>query len=419
MANDSLEICDNPVTAARRAYHASLELAKTQSSERSQALQLMASALYDRQDEILEANTLDLEASRDMAVSPPILDWLKLTPERLQGAAAILQYLSELSDPIRRVINAPFQVERAQTYCQLTPLGAIALIYEAFPELGAIAAGMCLKTGNSIVLKGSTEASQSNGAIARVLQDALADTALPPGCIELLPSDTGTSVRELVSQDRYLSLIIPHGRSSLVQPVVEKATVPVLRSAIGNCYLYWSPTGNRDLVRSTIVDSHSSEPDPVNAIEKVLIHPEQKPSSLMSLWNSLRERNFEIRGDERLAAEFPDLKLAEADEWSDAYLSRTVAFKVVENLEVGILWIDQYSSGHADCLVTESYSESCQFSLGVKSASVYINTSPRFSRLHKPSNTVCLGMSSRSGHYRGFISLESLTRIKHIVQGQS
>lgn len=417
MANDSLEICDNPVTAARRAYQASLELAKTSSAERSHALKRMAVALRDRQDEILEANTLDLEASRDMAVSTPILDWLKLTPERLQGAANILQCLSELSDPIRRVITAPFQVERAQTHCQLMPLGAIALIYEAFPELGAIAAGMCLKTANSIVLKGSTEASQSNSAIASVLQDALADTDLPPGCIELLPSDTGTSIRELVNQDNYLSLIIPHGRHSLVHPVVEKATVPVLRSAIGNCYLYWSPTGSLDLVRSIVVDSHSSEPDPVNAIEKILIHPEQKSSSLMSLWNNLREKGFEICGDERLVEEYPDLKQAEPEDWGKAYLSKTVAFKMVESLDVGILWINQYSSGHADCLVTESYSESCQFSQGVKSASVYINASPRFSRLPKPSNTVCLGMSNRSGHYRGFISLESLTRVKHVIQG--
>jgi glutamate-5-semialdehyde dehydrogenase len=379
----------------------------------------MAEALSDRASDILEANTLDLEASRDMAVPELLLDWLKLTPERGQGAINILRCLSELPDPIRRVINAPFQVEQAQTYCQLMPLGAIALIYEAFPELAAIAAGMCLKTGNSLVLKGSTEASHSNIAIVNVLQEALADSQLPDHCLELLPSDTGASVRELVSQDRYLSLIIPHGRESLVQPIVEKATVPVLRSAIGNCYLYWSPSGSLDLVRSMIWDSHQSEPDPVNAIEKVLIHPEQKPSSLLSLWNGLQDKGFQIRGDETLVGEFPDLELAEPDEWRQAYLTKTIAFKRVDSLDDGMRWINQYSSGHADCLVTESYQESCQFSLGVKSASVYINISPRFSRLPKPNHTVYLGMSNRSGYYRGFINLEALTRIKHVIQGHN
>ncbi|TVR09143.1 MAG: glutamate-5-semialdehyde dehydrogenase [Phormidium sp. GEM2.Bin31] len=419
MANDSFEIetSDNPLAAIRRAHQASLELAQTLSSERSQALRLMAEALSDCRSDILEANTLDLEASRDMAVPDLLLEWLKLTPERVQGAINILHCLSDLPDPIRRVINAPFQVEQAQTYCQLMPLGAIALIYEAIPELGAIAAGMCLKTGNSLVLKGSTEASHSNIAIANVLQEALAESQLPDHCLELLPSDTGTSVRELVSQDRHLSLIIPHGRESLVQPIIEKATVPVLRSAIGNCYLYWSPSGSLDLVRSIINDSHQSDPDPVNAIEKVLIHPEQKPSSLLSLWNGLRDKGFEIRGDEALVEEFPDLELAQPDEWRQAYLTKTIAFKKVESLQEGMLWINQYSSGHADCLVTESYHESCQFSLGVKSASVYINISPRFSRLPKPNHTVYLGMSNRSGYYRGFINLEALTRIKHVIQG--
>ncbi|MBO9999935.1 MAG: glutamate-5-semialdehyde dehydrogenase [Cyanobacteria bacterium SID2] len=417
MAIDSLEISDNPVTAARRAYQASLGLASAKSANRSAALLRIARSLRERQDEILEANTLDLEASRDMAVPEVLLEWLKLTPERLQTTVNLLQHLGELSDPIRRVTNTPLQVEHAQTYCQLMPLGAIALIYEASPELGAIAAGMCLKTGNSIVLKGSPEASQSNLAIARVLQDALTDVDLPTGCIQLLPADAGTSIRDLVTQDRYLSLVIPYGRMSLVQPVVEKATIPVLRAAIGNCYLYWSPTGSLDLVRSIVMDSHRSEPDPVNAIEKVLVHPSHKPSSLMSLWNSLREQGFEIRGDEHLVEEFPDLKLAEASEWGEAYLTKTVAFKAIDSLELGIFWIDQYSSGHADCLVTESYSESCQFSLGVKSASVYINASPRFYRLPKPGSTICLGMSNQTGHYRGFISLEALTRVKHVVQG--
>jgi glutamate-5-semialdehyde dehydrogenase len=232
-----------------------------------------------------------------------------------------------------------------------------------------------------------------------------------------LPTEQGLSLRDLVIHDRYLNLVIPYGRSSLVQQVLRQSTAPVLKSAIGNCYLYWSPAGNSEAVRRMVLDSHMSEPDAVNAIEKVLIHPQQQRPALTMLWRSLREKGFEIRGDENLVAEFPDLILAEATEWNQAYLDRIVSFKVVDDLAGAIAWINQFSSGHADCLVTDSYQESRQFALGVQSASTYINASPRFYRNPKHGNSIFLGMSNQKGHRRGLVSLETLTTTKHIIQG--
>lgn len=417
MTTDSQNPTSDPLVAARRAYQASVDLSTAKGTDRSRTLQAMAAALKRDADIILEANTLDLEASREMAVPDLILEWLKLTPERIQAAVQILQRLAELSDPIRRVMNASYQMENSQVYCQLMPLGTIALIYEAFPELGAIAAGLCIKSGNSLILKGGSEASNSNEAIVSCLQSALQQTQMPAGCLQLLPSEQGASTRELITLDQYINLIIPYGRPSLVQQVVRQATAPVLKSAMGNCYLYWSPNGSLDMARWVILDSHQSEPDPVNAIEKVLIHRHQKPSSLTMLWNSLKEKGFEIRGDAALAADFPELKLAADSEWNQAYLTKTVAFKVVDSLEEAIAWINQYSSGHADCLVTESYHESRQFALGMNSASTYINASPRFYRHPKQGDAIFLGMSNQKGHRRGLISLETLTTLKHIVQG--
>ena len=417
MTTDSLHPSPASAQAARRAYQASLELATVKGIDRSRTLQAMAQALKREADQILEANTLDLEASREMAVPELILEWLKLTPERLQTTIQIFQRLSELSDPLRRVMNASHQIEHSQIYCQLMPLGAIALIYEAFPELGAIAAGLCLKTGNTLILKGGSEASHSNEVIVQALKSALQQTGLPMECLQLLPSDQGSSIRDLVTLDQYLNLVIPYGRPSLVQQVVRQATAPVLKSAMGNCYLFWSPTGTLEMARWVILDSHQSEPDPVNAIEKVLIHRDQKPSSLTTLWNSLKEKGFEIRGDAHLVDDFPELKPAQTSEWGNAYLTKTIAFKVVENLEAAIAWINHYSSGHADCIVTESYQESRQFALGINSASTYINASPRFSRNPKQGDAVFLGMSNQKGHRRGLIGLETLTTIKHIVQG--
>lgn len=417
MTMDFIEFAPTPTESARRAYDASLILASTKGSDRDRVIAAFAEALHDRQAEILEANTLDLEASRDMAVPDLILDWLKLTPERLQIAVQILQRLVQLSDPIRRVMATDYQVEYSQTYCQLMPLGVVALIYEAFPELGAIAAGMCLKTGNSLLLKGSSEASHTNLAIAQLLKSALEKNNLPSGCIEPVTPEGNTAIRELVCQNRYLSLVIPHGRPSLIQPILQQATVPVLQSAMGNCYLYWSPSGSLDLARWAILDSHQSQPDPVNAIEKVLIHPNLKSSSLTTLWHSLQEKGFEIRGDEGLVREFPDLPLAQPWEWHQAYLSRTISFKIIDSLDAAISWINQYSSGHANCLVTESYEESCKFMVGVNSAATYINASPRFTRNPKRGNSILLGMSNQKGDRRGFIGLEALTRVKHVIQG--
>lgn len=417
MTKDSVTSLPNLMVSVQRTYEASLVLGSTKGVERSHAVRAMADALDEAIDDILEANTLDLEASREMAVPDLILEWLKLTPERLNNTVETLYRLAELSDPLRRVMNASYQLDHSQTYCQLMPLGTIALIYETLPELAVIAAGLCIKTGNSLLLKGGTEASNSNQAIAQAIVGALEKVDLPPGSVELIPADSGATIRDLVKQDQYINLVIPYGRPSLVQQVVRQSTAPVLRSAMGNCYLYWSPTGSLELARWMIIDSHQSEPDPVNAIEKVLIHGNQKPSSLTRLWNSLKDNGFKIRVDAELREEFPDFKLAKDTDWSEAYLSKTVAFKRVNSIEAAICWINKYSSGHADSIVTESYIESCQFAGGINSASTYINSSPRFYRYNKQGDAIFLGMSNQKGHRRGLISLETLTTLKHIVQG--
>jgi glutamate-5-semialdehyde dehydrogenase len=417
MTGEVIDDYPEPMTSAKRAFQASLKLGTTKGIERSRAVLAMAQAIESDFDEILEANTLDLEASREMAVPELILDWLKLTPSRLENTIKILQRLGELSDPLRRVRTADYQQEDSQSYTQLMPLGVIAFIYEAFPDLGAIAAGFCIKTGNSIILKGSTEASHSNAAIANSLQTAITKVGLPAGCVELITAEHGASVRDLVTQDQYLSLVIPYGRSSLIQQVVRQASCPVLKSAMGNCYLYWSVNSSLEMIRWMIMDSHESEPDQVNAIEKVLIHRQALPSSLSVLWGSLKEKGFELKGDAELVAAFPYLQLAKDEEWGTPYLTKTVAFKLVDSLESAIAWINQYSSSHADSIVTESYQESRQFALGVNSASTYINASPRFSRNSSRGDAVFLGMSNQKGHRRGFISLETLTTVKHIIQG--
>lgn len=417
MTADSLSsVSDSTIAIAQHVYRASIDLGMTNGGIRNHAVQAISESLKQYQDEILEANTLDLEASREMAVPDLILEWLKLTPERLHSTIQLLHRLSELPDPIGQVMSTTHQIDHCQTYSQLMPLGVIALIYESLPELGAIAAGLCFKTGNCLILKGGSEASNSNQVIAQAIRDGIEKAKLPENCFYMLPSDQGTSVHDLVVQDQYINLIIPYGRPSLVQQIIRQATAPVLRSAMGNCYLYWSLSGSLDAARYILLDSHKNDPDPVNAIEKVLIHRNQNPSSLAMLWNSLRDKGFELRGDAELVHEFPDLRQVNDTEWGQAYLSKTIAFKVVDSLEAAITWIDLHSSGHADCLVTESYQESRQFALNINSASTYINASPRFSR-NPRRGEILLGMSNQKGLRRGPIGIQTLTTVKHIIQG--
>ncbi|MDJ0507770.1 MAG: glutamate-5-semialdehyde dehydrogenase [Crocosphaera sp.] len=407
------------LTSIERSYEAYLSLETSDSQDRSLGIKAMATGLNNAFDAILEANTLDLEMSREMAVPDILIDWLKLTPERLSKTVEILHSLAELPDPIQQVFNAPYRLNTAGTYCQLMPLGIVALVYETFPELAAIAAGFCLKTGNSLILRGCNASTHSNQIIADVLQSALKEVQMPRGCLEVLSGENGISIQDLVTQDQCLSLVIPYGRPSLVQQVTQWATAPVLKSAMGNCYLYWSPTVDLDMVRWVILDSHQSEPDPVNAIEKVLISPTHKPSVLVRLFNILQENGFELRGDETLSTEFKDyLKPVKSSEWNTPYLSKIITFKVVQDLSEGITWINKYSSGHADSLVTDSYLESRQFSTEIDSALVYINSSPRFDRHPNQGEATFLGVSNQKGHYRGLISLETFTTLKQVVQGQ-
>jgi len=393
-------------------------LGKLSGAERNRGIRAMARGLGQNFASILEANTLDLEMSRDMAVPSYLVERIKLTPERLTATVELLNQLAELPDPLQRVMKAPYQLNPSQTYCQLMPLGVVALIYEAFPELGAIAAGFCLKTGNSLVLRGCGASSHSTAIIAQLLQESLTAIDFPCQFLGNLPSDEVPVIQDLVCQTRYLNLIVPYGRPSLVEQVAQQATLPVLKAAQGNCYLYWSAKGDLELVRWMILDSHTSEPDPVNAIEKVLLSPALNSALLVRLFNNLQQKDFQLRGDAALCEEFPNyLTLAKEGEWGKPYLEKIIAFRSTPDLATAIAWINQYSSGHADCIATESYGESRQFATGLDSALVYINTSPRFYRNSKQGESLFLGISNQKGHRRGLIGLESFTTLKQVVQG--
>ncbi|WP_264322999.1 glutamate-5-semialdehyde dehydrogenase [Romeriopsis navalis] len=404
-------------SAIQQATEAANVLRTASSEQRTAAIQAMAEQLLKQQDAILEANTLDLETSREMAISNRLLEWLKLTPERLQKVIDDLLTLSRLPDPIGRVVATSQPSVHGQTFTELLPLGVIAFVHESLPDLAAIAAGLCMRSGNSLLLRGSQEARQTNLAIFQVLQSAIIETDLPADSLIDLAAQEDYSLRDFFCTEHQPNLVIPYGRPSWVQQTVRQCNAPILQTAIGNCYLYWSASGSLEKVRNAILDSHRTQPDAVNGIEKVLVHPQLKQSSLGMLWNSLRENGFEIRGDEHFVNEFPDLTLVEPSEWRQSYLQKTVAFKLVDRLEDAAAWMNQYSSGHANCIVTDSYTKSQKFAQQVNSTFIYINESPRFHRLDPGEKQVFLGISKQKGSHRGAIGVESLMTTKQIILG--
>jgi len=399
-----------------QSIQAGQHLALTTSKQRGQAIGSMATALREAFQDILEANTLDLEASRERGISDLLLEWLKLTPERLQRYIDLLYRLGELSSMYGNP-DPGEQVGNRHSYSQVKPLGTIAFIYEALPELGAIAAGMSLKTGNSIILRGGMEAQQTNLAIALALRTGLEQTDLPPNAIQIIDS-TPSLLYELLTHTQQVNLAICYGRPSLIHQVTQQATVSILPAAIGNCYLYWGANGSLELVRHAICDSHIGEPDAVNAIEKVLIHADRSSTSLTTLWKSLKESGFQLHGDRELVSNHSEyLQLANEDEWDRPYLRKIIAFKSVKSVEEAIVTIDRDSSGHADCIVTDSYSETQQFVAGVNSACVYINASPRFYHHQRGCDRIWLGMSNYPGGQRGKIGLAALIATQQVTMG--
>lgn len=406
--------------AIQQLRHATRGLVTSGADIHSQILASMADRLEATQDDILEANTLDLEASLEMAVPDLVLDWLKLTPERLNTAIKILRRLAFLGDS-RILFPQPVGHLSRQVsgYSQVVPLGIIAFVYEAFPELSAIMAGLCIRSGNGLVLKGGNEASQTNQVILEALHRALDDQGLPRDCILSLTSEQGDAARSWLLQADGVDLVIPYGRPSLVQQVVKQATVSVLPTTMGNCYLYWSATGVVDTVTKMVLDSHQGEPDPANAIEKVLIHQDCSTPALLQLCHTLWDKEFEVLGEASLLEEIPDLKPVSPGDWERPFLEKTVALQRVDSMTTAASLINRYSNGHVDCLATESYSEGGRFTRLVDSAVLYINASPRFSRNPTQASAISIGMTNQRGRCSGFIGLNALLTTQHVLQGST
>ncbi|MGF1459981.1 MAG: gamma-glutamyl-phosphate reductase [Leptolyngbyaceae cyanobacterium] len=383
----------------------------------TEVLHLAAQAFREATATILEANTLDLEASLEMAVPDLVVEWLKLTPERLNTAITILERLAHLDSVTSFAYGSQQAIApTAHSYLLGEPLGIIAFAYEAFPELAIVASGLCLRAGNGLILKGGHEASQTNQAIADVFQTVLSQADLPEEVILSISPNEGEAARRWLMQTTELDLLIPYGRTSLVQQIVREANSPSLATAIANCYLYWAQTAPAGVVAKIVADSHRGNPEPVNGVEKIFLDDKVSAVALRELKASLQEHNLTVK---EVAAPVisPFAIPAEEELWKESQLNQTVLVARVPDLTTAIALVNRYSSGHADCIVTNSYRESVQFASQIRSASIYVNASPRFQRNPTQASAIALGMSSQRGLKGGRITLETLLTHKSVVKG--
>lgn len=378
-------------------------------------LKYLAETLKKEADVILEANTLDLEASLEMALPELIVEWLKLTPERLKAAITSVERLTYTgASPLPSCYTDIAAIPTASTYCMGKPLGVIALIYEALPELAIVAAALCVRSGNGLILKGGHEASQTNQAIADIFQTVLAKVGLPPQTILAVSPSEGEAARRWLMQTSDLDLVIPYGRNSLVQRVVQEANSPSLTMAIGNCFLYWADTVPADFAAKLVIDSQKGIPEAVNGIEKVLVDSRIAPEKCQEFQDYLKAAD--LVPYDLLRSPFEMQETVAKERWQHAQLDRSVLLCRVSDVSEAIALVNQYSYGHADGIATNSYQESVQFVRRVKSASIYVNTSPRFNRNGTQANGISLGMSPQ-GAEGGRVGINTLLTRKFVIQG--
>lgn len=401
----------------KRAKEASYDLGIASTTEKNKALELMANALINNTNEIIKANKEDLDRAVQKGTSKAMLDRLSLNESRIEDMAKGLRELIALEDPIGEVIEMWKRPNGLQIGKQRVAIGVIGIIYEARPNVTCDAAGLCLKTGNAVILRGGSEAINSNKAIVKILANAIKEAGLPEFSIQLVEDTSRETALEMMKLNEYIDVLIPRGGAGLIQTVVKNATVPVIETGVGNCHIYVDEDCDFDMARDIIINAKTSRPAVCNAAEKMIINENIANEFLPIIVKALREKDVEIRGDEKVKSLINDVKEASEDDWSKEYLDYIIGAKIVKSVDEAINHINKYGSGHSEAIVTNSYKNSQKFLNKVNAAAVYVNASTRFTDGSEFGFGAEIGISTQKLHARGPMGLKELTTIKYIIYG--
>ncbi|MFJ5093314.1 glutamate-5-semialdehyde dehydrogenase [Streptomyces sp. NPDC088557] len=420
----SLTPLDNlsPVTrAAYRARGAAAEIAPLPRAAKDDALLAIADALEVRTAEIIEANAEDIAKAREAGISESVVDRLTLTPERVRAIAADVRHVAALPDPVGEVVRGSTLPNGIDLRQVRVPLGVVGIIYEARPNVTVDAAALCLKSGNAVLLRGSSSAHASNAALVKVLRDAVGGAGLPADAIQLVPGESRESVRELMRARGLVDVLIPRGGASLIRTVVEESTVPVIETGTGNCHVYVDAQTDLDMAVDILINSKAHRVSVCNAAETLLVHQDVAEVFLPRALDALAEAGVTVHADERVLALAEGSKAtvvpATAEDWETEYLSYDIAAAVVDSLDKAVEHIRMWSSGHTEAIVTTSQAAARRFTQLVDSTTVAVNASTRFTDGGQFGFGAEIGISTQKLHARGPMGLPELTSTKYIVTG--
>lgn len=405
------------IELGKRAKEASTILSNASSVEKNHLLIIAAANLKKSKEEILKANSVDLENAKKNGLKGAILDRLKLSNERIDVMADGLVELSNLDDPIGEVISMWKRPNGLNIGQKRVPIGVVGMIYEARPNVTVDVFGLCIKTGNVSILRGGKEAFHSNNALASILRASLKETGMPEDAVQLVQDTSRESALELMKMNDYLDLLIPRGGAGLIKSVVMNATVPVIETGVGNCHIYVDKTADKTKAVEITFNAKTHRPGVCNAAESLLIHESIVEDYLPAICNRLAEKNVEIRGDEIVCSIIKSAHKATEEDWYTEYLDYIMSVKVVKSVDEAIEHINKYGSGHSEAIITENYTDAQKFLDRVNSAAVYVNASTRFTDGYEFGFGAEIGISTQKLHARGPMGLKELTTTKYIIYG--
>ncbi|WP_337766948.1 glutamate-5-semialdehyde dehydrogenase [Phascolarctobacterium succinatutens] len=402
---------------AQAAKQAAAKLAVTSTAVKNAALLVMAAALEAQQSEILAANERDMTAAAAKGMKSSMLDRLKLTAERISGMADGLRQVAGLADPVGNVIDGKTLPNGLHVTKIRVPLGVIGIIYEARPNVTADAAGLCLKSGNAVILKGGSEAMESNKTVAAILAQAAEGAGIPAGSIQFIDTSDRQAVQDLIHMNGLVDVVIPRGGAGLIQAVVRNASVPVIETGAGVCHTYVDKYADVEMAMKIAFNAKVQRPSVCNAMETLLVHKDIADKFLPMMLMMYNSSAVEIRGDEAVQEYSGQVHPVTEEDWSTEYGDLRLSVKIVDSIEEAMAHIAKYGTGHSECIVTNNYQAAQLFQYTVDAAAVYVNASTRFTDGNEFGFGAEIGISTQKLHARGPMALPELTSTKYLING--
>ncbi|MEC1718225.1 glutamate-5-semialdehyde dehydrogenase [Schinkia azotoformans] len=402
---------------AKKAKAITSELAVKTSEQKNDALRRISMQLLLEKDYIISENEKDIEIGKQNGLNESLIDRLRLTEDRIKDMAEALILLVELNDPVGEVLASWARPNGLKMKQIRVPLGVVGMVYEARPNVTVDASSLCLKTGNAVILRGSSSAIHSNIAIVNVIHHALEQSEIPADAVQLLEDTSRETAAQMFKLNEYFDVLIPRGGAGLIKTVVENSTIPVLETGVGNCHIYIDGSASKDMAINIAINAKTQRPSVCNAAETILLHEEWAKNHLEDLIKALLDKKVEIRGDEKVRGIHPEIKEAIEEDWGTEFLDLIVSMKIVENVDEAIAHINKYGSLHSEAIISETAENVERFFNYVDAAALYHNASTRFTDGFEFGFGAEIGISTQKLHARGPMGLPTLTSTKYIVTG--